>query len=363
MHLSPTPRKSDRTIESRCDSIERRSRAGNREVGMERPASRRIFLMVAAAAMTFAACGKKTEAPPPPPPTVEVAAVVQKDVPDLPGMDRLARRLRQRRDPPADRRLPSQAGLQGGLPRPRRRDPLRDRPEAVPGDVRPVQGRPRAERGHPRQREDDGGALQTPGRAEGHQPAGARRRRDAGAHGAGQRGIRAGRAREGEARPRVDEGRLAHRRHRRRREGAGRRPRQPSDRHDDGLAGRSHQGQLQPERAGVPRLGGQERRDREGPQRRHEPRAGSPATRPLGRLGLSAPRPGDPRGPRGGRQDGHDPARGSVPEPGQRPAAGPVRQGAGRSGRQEGRHPRAAAGGRRSCRAATRSPSSARTTR
>ena len=48
---------------------------------MERPASRRIFLMVAVVAMTFAACGKKKEAPPPPPPTVEVATVVQKDVP------------------------------------------------------------------------------------------------------------------------------------------------------------------------------------------------------------------------------------------------------------------------------------------
>jgi membrane fusion protein (multidrug efflux system) len=37
--------------------------------------------MVAVVAMTFAACGKKKEAPPPPPPTVEVATVVQKDVP------------------------------------------------------------------------------------------------------------------------------------------------------------------------------------------------------------------------------------------------------------------------------------------
>jgi membrane fusion protein (multidrug efflux system) len=62
-------------------SIERRSRAGNREVGMERPASRRIFLTIAVAAMTCAACGKKKEAPPPPPPSVEVATVVQKDVP------------------------------------------------------------------------------------------------------------------------------------------------------------------------------------------------------------------------------------------------------------------------------------------
>ena len=48
---------------------------------MDRPASRRLFFMVAVVAMTFAACGKKKEAPPPPPPTVEVATVVQKDVP------------------------------------------------------------------------------------------------------------------------------------------------------------------------------------------------------------------------------------------------------------------------------------------
>jgi membrane fusion protein, multidrug efflux system len=48
---------------------------------MDRPASRRLFFMVAVVAMTLAACGKKKEAPPPPPPTVEVATVVQKDVP------------------------------------------------------------------------------------------------------------------------------------------------------------------------------------------------------------------------------------------------------------------------------------------
>ena len=55
--------------------------------------------------------------------------------PGLPGVDRLARRLRQRRDPPADRGLPAQAGLPGRLPRQGGRHPLRDRPAAVPGDA------------------------------------------------------------------------------------------------------------------------------------------------------------------------------------------------------------------------------------
>ena len=98
-------------------------------------------------------------------------------------------------------------------------------------------------------------------------------------------------------------------------------------------------------------------------QSRPGPRKGNPRAHPLGRLRLPAPRQGDPRRPRGGREDRHDPARGRVPEPGQPPASGPVRQGAGRHGRPEGSDPRAAAGGLPSCRAATRSPSSARTTR
>ena len=52
-----------------------------------------------------------------------------------------------------------------GLRRPGRRDPLRDRPAAVPGDLRPGQGHARPVRGDARQREDDGGALPTAGGA------------------------------------------------------------------------------------------------------------------------------------------------------------------------------------------------------
>ncbi len=43
--------------------------------------SRRLFVTVAVVATISAGCGKKQEAPPPPPPSVEVATVVQKDVP------------------------------------------------------------------------------------------------------------------------------------------------------------------------------------------------------------------------------------------------------------------------------------------
>jgi membrane fusion protein, multidrug efflux system len=48
---------------------------------MARPGQGWISGMLAALAVLSAACGKKEEPPPPPPPTVEVAPVVQKDVP------------------------------------------------------------------------------------------------------------------------------------------------------------------------------------------------------------------------------------------------------------------------------------------
>ncbi len=48
---------------------------------MARPGQGWISGMLAALAVLAAACGKKEEAPPPPPPTVEVAPVIQKDVP------------------------------------------------------------------------------------------------------------------------------------------------------------------------------------------------------------------------------------------------------------------------------------------
>jgi membrane fusion protein, multidrug efflux system len=48
---------------------------------MARPGQGWISGMLVALAVLSAACGKKEEAPPPPPPTVEVAPVVQKDVP------------------------------------------------------------------------------------------------------------------------------------------------------------------------------------------------------------------------------------------------------------------------------------------
>ncbi len=48
---------------------------------MARPGSGWIYGMLASLAVLTAACGKKEEAPPPPPPAVEVAPVVQKDVP------------------------------------------------------------------------------------------------------------------------------------------------------------------------------------------------------------------------------------------------------------------------------------------
>ena len=78
-----------------------------------------------------------------------------------------------------------------------------------------------------------------------------------------------------------------HRRHRGRRQVPGRRPRQPADRHDDGFPGESDQGQLQSERAGVPGVGRPPRIAREDAADRREPRAGPSAADPLRRLCLS----------------------------------------------------------------------------
>ena len=113
----------------------------------------------------------------------------------LRGVDRVARRLRQRRDPPADRGLRAPTDLPRGLPRQGRRGPLRDR---SPRSSRRPTTRPRAALA---QYEATLANAKTTvarytasGRAEGDQPAGAGRRRDARANGAGQRGDALGRA-------------------------------------------------------------------------------------------------------------------------------------------------------------------------
>ena len=240
---------------------------------MERLRFRHAGVILAVLAILPAGCSK-TEAPPPPPPAVEVAAVVQKDVPVVnEWIGSLDGFVNAEIRPQIEGYLLKQVYKEGFLVR-AGETLFEIDPQAVPGDLRPGQGHPRPVRGHARQREGRRRRVTAAGGAEGHQPAGARRRRDAGTHGAGQRGLRARRAREGEARPRLDEGRLPHRRHRGRREVPGRRPREPADRHDHGFAGRSHQGLLQPERAGVPGVGREARPDREEPR---EPRTSSKA--------------------------------------------------------------------------------------
>ncbi len=331
---------------------------------MDRPASRRLFFMVAVVAMTFAACGKKKEAPPPPPPTVEVATVVQKDVPifqewigSLDGFVNAEIR------PQIEGYLLKQDYREGFLVHagetlfeidPRQFQATYDQAK---GYARPV-------RGHARQREDDGGALQTPGRAEGHQPAGAGRRRDAGAHG---RRPTSRSARAALEKAKLDLGWT--------------KVVSPID----GIAGvaKAQVGDLvnrltvmttvsqvdpikvnfnpseQEYLAWVAKHGPPEKTLSAGT----EPRAGASAARPLGRLGLSAPRPGDPRRPRGGREDGHDPARGRVPES-RATSCGPASTPRCASPWTSRRAPSSCRSGRSpSCRAATRSPSSARTTR
>ncbi len=119
-----------------------------------------------------------------------------------------------------------------------------------------------------------------------------------------------------------------------------------------------------PERAGVPGLG---RQARPGPEDARRPaeslEKGNARAHSLGRLGLPAPREAVPRRARGRREDRHDPARGSVPEPGQPAAARPVRQGPCLRRPPEGSDPRPSAGRSASCREATRSRSSVPTTR
>ena len=246
---------------------------------MARPGQGWISGMLVALAVLSAACGKKEEAPPPPPPAVEVAPVTQKDVPvfgewigSLDGF--VNAQIRPQIEGYVLRR-----NYQEGYLVKAGQAPLRDRSPPVPGDLRPGQGHPGPERGHAREREDDGRALQAAGRGEGDQPAGAGRRRDARADGAGQRRERSGEPREGEAGSRLDEGRLPDRRDRGRRRLAGRRSRQPPGRHDHGLAGGSHQGVLQSERAGVPGTGSPSTaRSRRRSQGRPEPREGPAAS-------------------------------------------------------------------------------------
>ena len=187
---------------------------------------------------------------------VVVVPVVQMDVPVFEEWIGIARRLRQRRDPPADRGLPAQQLYKEGFHRQGRRPPLRDRPPPVPGRrYDQAQGHAGPAPGQLANAKATVERYTAPGRPESDQPAGARRRRDAASARRRPTSRRAQRgAREGEARPRLDEGRLADRRHRGRRQGPGRRPRQPRDGHDHRLAGRSHQGLLQPERTGVPDL-------------------------------------------------------------------------------------------------------------
>jgi hypothetical protein len=149
------------------------------KMALSRLGSTRLVLAIVAGLAATAAC-KKTEAPPPPPPAVEVAPVVQKDVPifqewigSLDGFVNAEIR------PQIEGCAP--AGIPGRLPGSRGRDALRDRPASVPGDVRPGQGHPGPVRGHLANATTTA-ARYRPGGAEGDQPAGARRRRDEGAH-------------------------------------------------------------------------------------------------------------------------------------------------------------------------------------
>ncbi len=99
-----------------------------------------------------------------------------------------------------------------------------------------------------------------------------------------------------------------------------------------------------PERAGVPGVGEQERPRREVPSEPQGPRRGQAAADPVRRLDVRSQGQAVPGGPGGGREDRHDPDRGRVPQSRQRAAPRTVRQGPRGDGREEGRDPRAAAG-------------------
>ena len=244
----------------------------------------------------------------------------------LRGVDRLARRLRQRRDPPADRGLRAAAGLPGRLRRQGRRDALRDRSAPVPGDLRSGEGHARPVRGDARQREDDVDPLPAARRREGDQPAGARRRRDATS-----------------ARPRQTSRRAQASLEKAKLDLGWTKVVSPID----GIAGvaKSQVGDLVTKTTVMTTVSqvdpikvyfNPSEQEYLAWVAKHGPpeksitadqslETGAARAHPLRRLGFRAPRQAVPGRPRGRRQDRHDPARGGLPESRQPAAARPVR--------------------------------------
>ena len=213
------------------------------------------FVPLAAALLVAAGCGKGKEAAPPPL-KVEVAEVVQRDVPiTQEWVGTLQGSVNADIRPKVEGYILKQLYREGtaGQAGP---GPLPDRPAAVQGGPRFGQGQPRPEPGGAGQREHHGGTLQAPRQEPGHQPAGAGRRPLQPAPVPGQRGVGPGAAGECPAQPGLDHGHLAHRRHRRHRPDPGGLPRQRPERPDDGLHGGPGPCGLRHLRAAVPELYG-----------------------------------------------------------------------------------------------------------
>ena len=188
------------------------------------------------------------------PPTPEV--VVTEGHPErraaLLGVGRHDRGFRQRANSSEGVRLPAEAELQGRRPGERRPVAVPDRRSRVQGRARPGAGESCPDAGATQAAPAGSRALYDSLQGGGHLEAGVRypdanhaRNRGAGASGAG--GGRVGAAQRG-----VDARDLAHRRHRRNREDAGRRPGRSHHAADDGLAARPDQGHLPDKRARVP---------------------------------------------------------------------------------------------------------------
>src|SRR5882724_277088 len=140
----------------------------------------------------------------------------------------------------------------------------------------------------------------------------------------------------------MDAGHLATVGHRRHCPDAGRQSRQHVHRHDDGVPGRPHQGSVQHQRARISKVGERHSVGRARARRRAGARAD-----PRGRQPLPARRERRRDQPAGRSAHRHDRGAGHLPEPGQSPAAGPVRKDTGSRRDPEGRAAGADAGPQR----------------
>ena len=238
-------------------------------------------------------------------------------------MGRHDRGIRQCANSSEGLRLPAEAELQGRRPCDRRPVAVSDRRSRVQGRARPGAGES-GPSGRSTQTAPAGpGALHGALQSGGHFAPGVRypdpnhaRNRGPGTGGAGG-------SRVGAAQRAVDARELAHRRHRRNRQDAGRRPGRAHDAADDGLATRPDQSHLPDKRARVSAL---RRADQAAPRKRSgEKRAGA-GDDPGQRQALQVSRSFLCRQSPGQRADRDDYHPGNIPESRLPPPSGSVRE-------------------------------------